>query len=287
MQPECETDRFDDLKKNHYLLMVEYVNTLNQVSKLPFFVDSYQILGLPKKFLDGMILPRLLFKLLTWRFLVKFFVESHIKGKLIELKNSYIHIEQTIRVDENSNDKKICLKQTEEETVNFANTIISWQSAGWLISALGVIAGIFVAASNANNIYDAILNLPFESIFNFAGILVFFFFFVSFSFDCKRSLFRPGSGFIWESIMSQQQKESTRNLYLIEDRLFDLLGKAKNREFPIDIAAFSFWFILNGGILIVWQYIKNGPLLLIFMGGGFILIGIYGFMSGIKDRKWR
>lgn len=61
MQTEHETNRFDDINKNHHILMVEYVNMLNQVSKLPFFVDSYQIIGLPKKFLDSMIFPRLLF----------------------------------------------------------------------------------------------------------------------------------------------------------------------------------------------------------------------------------
>ncbi len=71
MQTEYETIRFDDIKKNHHRLMVEYVTILNQVSKLPFFVDSYQILGFSKEFLDSMIIPRLLFKLVTWKFLVK------------------------------------------------------------------------------------------------------------------------------------------------------------------------------------------------------------------------
>ncbi len=92
---------------------------------------------------------------------------------------------------------------------------------------------------------------------------------------------------MWESILSQQQKESTKNVYLLEDKLFDILGKEKSREFPIDIVASVLWLIVTGGILIVWQYIKNGSLLLILMGGGFISIGIYGVMSGIHDRKWR
>lgn len=203
------------------------------------------------------------------------------------MRNSYVHIAQTLEIDK-SNENQIWLKQAQEESIIFASTLSSWQTTRWLISTLGVFGiGLFVATSTANNIYVAILNLKFESFINVIGILTFFFFFISFSFDCKRSLFRPGSGFMWESILSQQQKESTKNVYLLEDRLFNILGMEKSREFPIDIVAFVLWLIVMGGILIVWQYIKSGSLLLIFMGSGFILIGIYGVISGMYDRKWR
>ena len=283
----------DEIKNQHYTLMVEYVNILNEVSKLPFFVDNYKGLGFSDKFLNSMVLPRHFMSVFSWRFFIRLFVQSHIKGKLNELKNSYIHLAQTVAVQQNDDNIK-WFEQIKEQTVEFSNTLSSWQTIRWLVSIIGSIIGTLVVVyltANVNTIYQAIIEHNFElfkilsSIISFASLFIMIF--ISFSFNYKRSLFRPGSGFFWEGILSQQQKESIKNVYLIEDQLFELLGKAKNREFPVDIIAYIQFLVIMAIFLTLWQIITNGHIMLIFMGFSFFLIGVYGLISGLRDRKWR
>lgn len=128
---KCDrADKRNDLKKAHYELMVEYVNIINQVSKLPslFKVDLYPeidkslkqfaFLKILKQFDLGNLRPT------TSGFLVKLFVESHIKGKLNQLRRSYVQFAQTIDEPSDSNYQK-WLKQAEEGTKKFTNTLSS------------------------------------------------------------------------------------------------------------------------------------------------------------------
>jgi hypothetical protein len=74
------TAQLDEIKKAHHALMVEYVNILNRVSKLNFFVDFQVTFPINN---DKLIsIGRLLMKYLTLAFLVRLFAEFHIKGKL-------------------------------------------------------------------------------------------------------------------------------------------------------------------------------------------------------------
>lgn len=288
--PEYEQVKLDEVRRYHYILMREYVNILNQISSLPFFIDSFKVLGFSQKVLGRMAPLRLIMNILTWKFLVKFFVESHIKGKLNELRNSYIQISQTFEIvrQDQIDDNQTWLSKVKEECTEFADTLPSWQNIRRLIIIIGtLIVGFFVATSNVNNIYQAILIIKFEVAIGLIIYAAFSFLFISFTFDYKRSLFRPGSGFLWESILPQQHKESIKNIYNIEDNLFSLLGKTKIREFPVDIVAFAQIFIVFGATAILLQQITNGRIIAIFIGCSFILIGIYSLINGIQDRKWR
>jgi len=163
------TAKLDDLKRTHHTLMVEYVNILNHVSKLPFSVDSFQ---------EGVVFSQenahsnksrikagklSLGERYGFRFLIRLFVESHIKGKLSLLESSYVQLAQAFEtaIDEPSNTEyQIWLKQAEEASAKFANTLSSWHSIRGLVNALWpVVVGFLVAKLGVNDIYQAILKV--------------------------------------------------------------------------------------------------------------------------------
>jgi hypothetical protein len=98
-------DNLEKLKEAHYKLIKEYIKILDKASNLPFFE----------------IKP---FSLVNHAF-VRVFVESHIKGKLNELRVSYIQLSQTIEEPSVNNYKK-WLKQTEEELTKFSDILSPW-----------------------------------------------------------------------------------------------------------------------------------------------------------------
>ena len=214
-------DNFEELKRTHIELMTEYVNLINQTTKFPFFLDIYSIksseilekyVKTPKQkaiiknieyIFDLYIYS---YRLSTLRYFVKLFIESHIKGKLNLIGNSYILLAQTIIVDEQSaNEYQNWLKQAEEGTRKFANTLSSFQSiSGFIKVSWPLIVGLLVANFGVDNIYQAIIKIiPYISITKFSFllfILIIFIYLASFivsAFIYKRSLFHSGSQYFF------------------------------------------------------------------------------------------
>lgn len=320
------TDNLADLKKAHIELMQAYVDVINQVSKLQFFVTMYFVAPLewskllitfrPKHaklaifydiFIKFMMIFLKLIKIPTMCFFIKLLVESHIKGKLKQLGDSYVQFEQTIEVDE---PKGIVfydwLKQTEEGTKKFANTLPTLQSIrGFLIAFLPWFTSLLIAILSADNIQKALGKLVQSSTqaFTFELLItitiLYFFLFFTIAFMFKRNLFYTISDSLFfifindlvdvfksSKLFKHSEKRwhyfpfnerSYKNIYKLEDELFDMLGKRKNQELPIDYIILSIIYFVYG-ISIISLDVPSG-LFSLFLGY-FILIS--GF-----ERRWR
>ncbi len=291
------TAKLDELRKTHYTLIKEYVNILNRASKLPFFYFFES--GLERK-------VRILFiiiktkSILRITFLVRPFVESHIKGKLNELRVSYVHLSQSLKIDEASTSEyRIWLKQAEGELTEFANTLSPWGDLRRLISILVFlspwITGVLLVIFGGGSIFEVIIK-----IFKNINLLLYLLLLIAYpsliifpSFSYKRILF---GGDIVEMEITEKDRTVT-NIYEIEDRIFDLLEKEKIRELPIDIISFILSYIILTliVIIVVFFYLYRIPVpsivialfgyMLIFTS--YIIYLIFKKVSDIRRRRWR
>ena len=94
-----------------------------------------------------------------FRFIIKIFVESHIKSKLDEISDSYVQLSQTIKPDDPlATEYKNWLMQAKEGTDNFANTLTSSNSIRSIIAIiLPWISGLIIALLGVSDIYQAIV----------------------------------------------------------------------------------------------------------------------------------
>lgn len=303
------TDKLDALESAHAELMVEYVDLINQASKLPFLVimnvfppkevltrfvttprkgEFFEIFGKLSYYIN------LISSYITLRFFVKLFIESHIKGQANRLADSYIQLAQTISTNEPSDSRyQNWLKQAGEGTKKFANTLSSFRSISGLIGTfLPLVSSLLIAVLGITTIQQAIAELvpnPTLIVFGFLLFIlaVYLFTFVMFAFIYKRNLFYPRSGsFTFDFVIElfeffklkeiQQHREPVHNVYQIEDKLFDLLGKKKILELPIDYIAVSiFSFVI--GILYI-----SAPCII----GTIFMFAILLMTTGFK-RRWR
>jgi hypothetical protein len=109
--------------------------------------------------------------------------------------------------------------------------------------------------SIANSISD-ILNSPksFYLIW-FVWIILFVLNIILIAFNYKRNLFDPPGLTYFKSTIYiflapfmknklDTSQESDTNIYQIENKLFEIIGKRKKREFPIDIVFFHLWILI-------------------------------------------
>jgi len=315
------TDKLDALKSAHVELMVEYVDLINQVSKLPFLV----ILNIfpPKEVLTGLVrTPRKneffeivgklfyyvswIFNYITLRFLVELFVESHIKGQANRLANSYIQLAQTISTNVPSDSRyQNWLKEAGEGTKKFANTLSSFWSIGGLIGTfLPLVLSLLIVVLGITAIQQAIAEIVLNSTLIIFGLFlcilaVYTIQLVMFAFIYKRKLFYPRSGsFIFDFVIElfeffnlkeiQQHREPVCDVYQIEDKLFDLLGKKKVIELPIDCIGFSiFLFVICSIVVIPINRQEIGSCMsttAFFTIGISFLCAILCIMAGFKRR---
>jgi hypothetical protein len=329
------TAQLDDIKKAHHALMVEYVNILNRVSKLHLFVD-FQV-AFPLKNDKLISLARLLIKYLTLTFLVRLFVESHIKGKLRELNTSYVHLE--LATDEPPPSKyQEWRKQTEEASAGFVDTLSHSPlfriiTTLWLLvsgigfTILGKILELFSTADAAKvavsseNVTQIVNNISLQfrqsniSVFyqdayhsyannfeDFAKMLFFAAYVlicISLAFAYKRSLFLPGSGFLWFDYAGKERAITVKNVYEMEDDLFNLLEKGKNREFPMDLVTFALFGFIFGGFCVfipffpTWHYYffnffgDVGFYIYLFVPLFFWIIGFYSLYKILSRGRLR
>jgi hypothetical protein len=143
------TDKLDAIKSAHTKLMVEYLELINQASTLGFLVqmnifpskeELTRFVGTQRidkifEFFNKTLRIDKIFEFfnkdyikapMSWvlnyktlGFLVRLFVESHIKGQLNRLADYYVHLAQTISTDEPSYTViKIGLKTPKKELKN-------------------------------------------------------------------------------------------------------------------------------------------------------------------------
>lgn len=291
------TAELDELRKTHYTLIKEYVNILNRASKLPFFYFFER--GLEREIRIFFIIIKTK-SILRITFLVRPFVESHIKCKLNELRVSYVHLSQSLKIDEASTSEyRIWLMQAEEELTEFANTLSPWGDLRRLSSILVFlspwIAGVLLVIFGGGSIFEVIIK-----IFKNINLLLYLLLLIAYpsliifpSFSYKRILF---GGDIVEMEITEKDRTVT-NVYEIEDRIFDLLEKEKIREIPIDIVSFILSYIILTliVIIVVFFYLDRIPVpsiiialfgyMLIFTS--YIIYLIFKKVSDIRERKWR
>lgn len=309
--------KLNDLKKAHVELMTEYVSIINQASNLSFLstmkpYPSSEMLEFPttpwgKKFSKiykfSLKLPDI-FSLTVVRFFVKLFVETHIKGKLNEIRDSYVQLAQSITTDEASNiEYQNWLKQTEEGTKKFADTLSSLQSIRGLVSVLlPWVSGLLIALLSVDNIYQIFVKIiPISTLILSIGLflvisLLYFCLFILSAFHRKRTLFYHSSeGFLFELMMFPlelaklkkplQLQEPVKNVYQIEDKLFHLLGKRKPLELPIDLIMFSMILFMTA-LLIILERVNVPESQFYQSVCYFFLVGIYSMTVGFH-RRWR
>ena len=312
---------FEELRKTHHKLMLEYISVLEHVSNLPFFVDSSQefISAIEKllfdveriskkerhkdidiqnsKFPKALFFPiTFLFKLLTLRFLVKYFVESHIKGKISLLRDSYIHLEQILEADELSSEKyRKWLERAEKSSSKFASTLSSWKSIRGFASALWPLGVSLLAARFSMNDVDRVAEPAVKDVGLISFIILilvlsvpilYFCLFIFFAFRYKRRLFLKKLNAKYRMKYLKEEEEPGENIYQIENMLFVLLGKRKSKEFPVDIAtyaivSFSLFLFL---MIVEWQ--EGHTALTLSLGALLFLFEGIQTLFAIK-RKWR
>lgn len=291
------TAKLDELRKTHYTLIKEYVNILNRASKLPFFYFFER--GLEREIRIFFIIIKTK-SILRITFLVRPFVESHIKGKLNELRVSYVHLSQSLKIDDASTSEyRIWLKQAEEELTEFANTLSPWGDLRRLSSILVFlspwITGVLLVIFGGGSIFEVIIK-----IFKNINLLLCLLLLIAYpsliifpSFSYKRILF---GGDIVEMEITEKDRTVT-NIYEIEDRIFDLLEKEKIREIPIDIVSFILSYIILTLIVIIvvffYLYRIPVPSIVIALFGymsiftSYIIYLIFKRVSDIRRRRWR
>jgi hypothetical protein len=302
--------------------MLEYISILGHVSNLPFFVDNSQefisaierlLLDIEKivkrkerhkdigiensKFLKTLISPiAFLFKLLTLRFLIKYFVESHIKGKMNLLRDSYIHLEQTLEPDKHSSEKlREWLERAEESSLKFATTLSSWQSIRGLASALWPLGISLLVAkfsmNDATRIGDSAVSevdlISFIVLILILSVpILYFCLFIFFSFRYKRRLFLHELDVKHQLRYLKEEDVIGENAYQIENMLFILLGKRKSKEFPVDIVTYAIVSLPLFLFLTIIEWQKGNIAITLSLGAFLILFESIQIYFAIK-RKWK
>jgi hypothetical protein len=254
--------------------------------------------GLFERFLICLLLPlRLYLRLFTLKFLVVHFVESHIKTQLISLRDSYICLEQTFEPDEPRSAKyREWLEKSEKALAKFADILTPWQSTRGLASALWplVISFLVVKVStiklSAVHIFHFINELhPFPFVFllftTMLILAIYFCIFIDSAFKCKRDLFLHGLSPI-SLLEIPRKKEPSKNIYKLENKLFDLLEKRKNREFPVEIATFAFFISFFAIFFIIILFQQGNFIFIYILVISWLLVMIFPVIFA-KKRVWR
>ena len=287
------TITFGKLKKNHQALIVQYIDMLNQVSKLPFFAPVIIVKRkeTSERSPGRARLPQELSFPFALRYLVRLFTESHIKGKLIELSMTYSFLTQ-----EYTKDKRFVtwLKETSADCEKLAATLTSWQSISGIISGLWPVGiGIVTAWLNLENIYDIVKTSSGEPVdWVTVGLVIFPMIyvlgFIGYSFQKKREMFLRGfMGDTKQSYMDSPAKIDNI-VYSLEDQVFDLVGRGKVREFPADVIGQTSVFLGFAAMgMTIWMVEPPG-LSRIFFGGEvvFFLILAVASIFQLRWRKW-
>jgi len=310
--------KLEDLAQAHYELIGRYISVLNEVSKMQswfvivdFFHSKHSVItalaaqAKPTRlnnFLGRMVKFQL--QLPTLSYLVRLFVESHIKVKLNELSVAYLYLLQTIPEKNRANEKyRAWLKNASESCEMLSGTLNSLQSAKGLASTLWPLAVNATAALlGVSDLKDAFQVLHWSNILSLilftAFPFVYFGLFMTTAFLHKRELFTipfwhrhqlptissdPASVqvFIKETLYYEN------SIYKLENQIFNLLDRGKISEFQWDMLTLPLSLIglfLTG--IIDWLQNPNKPFDWIF--AGVMFLGIAASISmGLQRIKMK
>ena len=175
---------------------------------------------------------------------VKLYVESHIRSKLLEISQAYLFASQSLAYDSQLKDKGQWFSSKSEDCNKLAHTLESAKSVSGVLKTnivliLGAIFGIFNFMIEKITIFQPaykylvnklpiLQNDPAFVLSIFVLLLgtnlLFIIFLQRPAFLTKRELFIPGY------LYDETHVVSEHNVYLLEDRLFSLLGREKIRE---------------------------------------------------------
>lgn len=276
----------DDLENVHQRLIAEYINIIEETSELPFFIDipSMPFLGeifpsKPKKAKETLKLPPPKRSSRPWvlKPLVKFFIESHIKGKLDQLRALYTLLELTMKSSKMT-DKYTWLTEAAEECKKFADILQFSQRIRWLIEIIWPL-GIGLLLINVRDYSTALSRIAIILI----AFVLYAYLSILLAFSYKRNRFLYGSIRPIEHDWYSVPEEFKANVYQIEDELFQLLGKKKNREFPVDI----FYTIFVSLYLGLHSLVREQHILMrLLYSIVFFLLSLY-FYKIARKRKWK
>lgn len=262
-----------ELKSAHQELMTRYVTMLDETRHARWLISRKHGRS----------------RLLILRSLVHLFVEGHIRKKLKELSEGYL----TLRVQAPADaiDHRDWAKECGEVCDKMSGTLATWASIEGAFKLLWPIAvGGFTAWLGVKDIWEVVRKLDANAYFLAYGILLFpaiyLLLFISDAFAYKREMFIPGFD-VDEQPYDPQLTAPESNVYLLEDRLFNLLRRRKSREKPWDIYFAAIGSFIFGSVPL-WSLLGGEkPSWFLWLSGGFFwAIGILGLFRR-KKRLWR
>lgn len=234
---ENPSDLLTNLSTRHRELMQAYVFTLSQSSKLRTFFGNRG--ELPN---DGNadIPKRELVASVSQGFLVRLFVEGHVRSKAEEFRGIYLQMLTSLPAGEDHQNVGTWLEESAAQWGQLRDSISDRLYFLRLLLTLSPIAFGFLAARlGQSDIYAALFAMDLKA-YRTASVWLFvpasyLLTLVVYSFRFKRSIFYPRYLFADQpSAKGQAEELSARNVYSIEDELCTILQRRKSREIQWD-----------------------------------------------------
>lgn len=248
------------LKSAHQELLQAYSESLAASSRLSFFVKMNEVkpategwaIGVFRKIIWASFSP---LRLLIWRPVINLYLQAHIYNKLKELTAAYTFASflPSITVDDEQKIHK-WIPVAKEDCQRFMTALglgkLLRETANLILLAL---VNILAAAWGANNFFDLVLKIPtssppIEVLVLFGKVIAFILLalpftltFIDAAFSAKRAIFIH--------INAHKDQET---VYKLENRLFELLGLGKAKEFAIDFAVIAFFYSIL--IAFIWSF---------------------------------
>jgi hypothetical protein len=259
-----ELPDFIELKKAHQALLGRYAQTLAAATRFSFFVSGHEVyqskrLSPTRKFIFYIISKFSPLRLLAIKPLISFFIESHMRSKLRELEVAYTQMSSTIPVYYPTQEKYLAwFKDAVKECQNLASTLSSAKIFGdFAVTLRNLFVAIVLSALGVNSLASLVVNLlrtPQINIYLASGryvlaqIVAFFIpmvlysvIFIDPAFTAKRDIFLGSS------------VPEENSVYKLENNLFDLLGRGKSIELPLDFAGLT----LSLSLMLAFLYAAN------------------------------
>jgi hypothetical protein len=258
---------------NRHLLQ-RYATIQTHSMSLPFFVAFPWGFGL-----DPLLREVKFSETASWRAfgrafavrpLVRAFVESHIARKLGELDRLYLYISEFTG---GRGAFATWLDETRPDLAEHAARLHAWTSWTSLLRLVGV-----PALGAAIGLVGAISGDTLVIIYSwFLTLVIYLPLFGGYSFAYKRSLFLGDPLLLEEGV--------DKNTYRAEEHLWDVLGRRRTLEAPIDLLYFA-TPLLTLGIAVLGRNVLLGNVLVIPLGVVLTLAGI-AVLSAARFREWR
>lgn len=269
--------KLSKLKRAHSTLLEEYLNSIENLSYLPFFIETDRdLLGKKFKFQEAKfwdkanwllsVIPDWLESLVNLKPIAHLLVETHIQAKLRELRRIYRQQKTILKSKGKDKQTQSWMEEAIKETQEMEDTLQSWK-VFWdaIATVAGTVSTVTLVVFGISNIFDVVPRLiTFINFTEFntetAGKIIWQFFIAA---TLPMSIILPeiliGSGFITKRYLFKPHIESGKNIYKLEDDLYQLLNRRKELEFRFDMA-FS---VIGRVILIIisavwfkWLFVK-------------------------------